>query len=328
MIRRRSGFTLVELLVVIAIIGILVALLLPAIQAARESARRAQCLNNLKNVGLAVHNYHDARRQLPPSRIWDQQKTVFHLILPYLEQGAIEDLWDMSKGTFYNQTYEARTHVVPIYLCPSRDRDSDVILAQPDGGASGGTPGPADEDGKYFGSVCDYAPCGGTVRKLTRRGAIGYYKTGQWTVNGAMPMAYRPEDERYTPLVKSWKSLTSFKRITDGTSNTFMLGEGTKAYSYGSDTDNRFPAQAFNGDHVRELCIGHEECPLYGAGDLEARGFGSEHPGVCLFVMVDGSVRPIQVDTDPLVLAALATRSGEEIDRAIPVADQARDDDA
>src|SRR5687767_10121672 len=97
--RGRPAFTLVELLVVIAIIGILIALLLPAVQAARESARRAQCANNLKQIGVAVHNYHEARKSLPPCRLaggtgW---ATFFVLILPYMEQEQVYDLWDIQK---------------------------------------------------------------------------------------------------------------------------------------------------------------------------------------------------------------------------------------
>ena len=91
--RRRAGFTLVELLVVIAIIGVLVALLLPAVQAAREASRRASCQNNLRQLGLAVHNFHDSRNFLPPLRVSNNQATWFVLIMPYMEQGNIERLW-------------------------------------------------------------------------------------------------------------------------------------------------------------------------------------------------------------------------------------------
>ncbi len=90
-IRLSRGFTLVELLVVIAIIGVLIALLLPAVQAAREAARRTQCANNLKQQGLAVHGFIDVRKELPPSRIADHHATWLWLILPYMEQ---ENLYD------------------------------------------------------------------------------------------------------------------------------------------------------------------------------------------------------------------------------------------
>ena len=107
----RNAFTLVELLVVIAIIGILVALLLPAIQAAREAARRTQCVNNLKQIGIAVQNYHDVRRELPPMRVWDGDRTWLGLILPHLEEQAVADLWkssgasgNVNLGCFYDQS--------------------------------------------------------------------------------------------------------------------------------------------------------------------------------------------------------------------------------
>src|SRR5689334_10600515 len=90
-----KGFTLVELLVVIAIIGILIALLLPAVQAARESARRTQCVNNLKQFGLALHNYHDIIKGLPHSRV-DPKETWAILILPYQEQSQFYDQWDLT----------------------------------------------------------------------------------------------------------------------------------------------------------------------------------------------------------------------------------------
>src|SRR5947199_5889998 len=96
---RRPAFTLVELLVVIAIIGVLVALLLPAVQAAREAARRSACQNNLRQVGIAFHNFHDANNAFPQLRIagGDGWATCFVLIMPYMEQSNIFDRWDLTK---------------------------------------------------------------------------------------------------------------------------------------------------------------------------------------------------------------------------------------
>ena len=94
---RRGGFTLVELLVVIAIIGVLIALLLPAVQQARESARRTQCVNNLKQVGLAVHNFHDTFGELPPSRIQYEYLGWSAVLLPFMEQTNLYDQLDLKK---------------------------------------------------------------------------------------------------------------------------------------------------------------------------------------------------------------------------------------
>src|SRR5712672_1553891 len=105
------GFTLVELLVVIAIIGILVALLLPAIQAAREAARRSQCSNNLKQIGLAALNFENSRRKLPPARIVDHQATWLVLILPHMEDTQLASQFDITKGDFFDQPYAMRTAV-------------------------------------------------------------------------------------------------------------------------------------------------------------------------------------------------------------------------
>jgi prepilin-type N-terminal cleavage/methylation domain-containing protein/prepilin-type processing-associated H-X9-DG protein len=325
--QRLDGFTLVELLVVIAIIGILVALLLPAIQAAREAARRAQCVSNMHNIGLAVQNYHDARKQLPPTRIRDLQKTWLHLILSHLEEGAAEDLWNTATGCFYDQPLSTRTIVVPIYLCPSRSRESTTTLDKPDGGLGGSYSG-VSEGGLYRGSVADYAGCGGTVRNLTS-GKIAPYNynraSGPWTANGAMLYGYSDEPTS-TRFVKVWKSLTSFKKITDGTSKTFLFGEATIAYCYtGGAASPDYPytgAQAFNGDYNYGIWVGHAEAPLYGPNETKYEGAGSEHPGVCNFGMVDGSVNTVSIDTDPLVLAALATRAGGEVEKAVPVQNQ------
>src|SRR6187549_3986688 len=122
---RRPGFTLVELLVVIAIIGVLVALLLPAVQFAREAARRTQCGNNLRQLGIATHTFHDTRRFLPPAFIGDNSDKVDGwatwgaLMGPYMENSTLYDQWDVSLRASLQKPIAYQTPI-PGYLCPSR----------------------------------------------------------------------------------------------------------------------------------------------------------------------------------------------------------------
>src|SRR5688572_9841513 len=117
---RSRGFTLVELLVVIAIIGVLVALLLPAVQAAREAARRTSCLNNLKQLGLGLHNFHDAKNQFPPGRSpWPAPFSTQAHLLPYLEQENLQDLIDFTQSTSTGVNLAAANVDVKLFQCPT-----------------------------------------------------------------------------------------------------------------------------------------------------------------------------------------------------------------
>src|SRR4051812_28344469 len=120
----RTGFTLVELLVVIAIIGILVAFLLPAVQAAREASRRSQCQNNLKQIGVAVQNHHDARRAFPMGRNGMNQFAVSwaFFLLPYLQETAVYNSWNSKVEVFRAENEAAMAPPIEAYECPGRGR--------------------------------------------------------------------------------------------------------------------------------------------------------------------------------------------------------------
>src|SRR5262245_12388994 len=117
--KRRTGFTLIELLVVIAIISTLIGLLLPAVQKAREAAARISCANNLKQIGLAMHNYEGTFQKLPPSRLAEGYATWMVMILPFIEQDNLYYQWNLW-ASYYQQKDVARTTPVKLFFCPSR----------------------------------------------------------------------------------------------------------------------------------------------------------------------------------------------------------------
>jgi prepilin-type N-terminal cleavage/methylation domain-containing protein len=334
---KRKAFTLVELLVVIAIIGILVALLLPAIQAAREAARRAQCMNNLKQIGLATHGFHDSRSKLPPIRIQDGQPTWLMLILDYMEESQIKDLWDFEQGCFYDQDYATRTAIVDGLICPSQQHERKIVVGpNPSDGHTGHTPPTAGEPGNYEGSISDYHGVLGSACPVQLPGfpapSYPFDPDGGWgyLADGPNPMLPRPAQmsgffvPTSTPTepnnrgIRTWKPRTGLKDIIDGTSKTLFGGE------VGRGTSER--GHAFNGDHSTGLKIGwgkrssgstvpnsgFAEKPEFSPDEGGDVGFGSVHSGVVLFVLCDGSVQPVSKDIDLKVLDAAATRAGGE----------------
>ena len=326
-VKRATGFTLVELLVVIAIIGVLVALLLPAIQAAREAARRTQCINNMKQIGLATQNYHNTRKELPPMRVADGNLTFMALLLDFMEQSQARGLWDKNRGNhgcFYDQTYAARTATVDAFYCPSQSHEARVIVIPliPQDGNSGGHPRsdpevPGTPVG-YFGSISDYQPVAGSTCSLMDDGGnlrtwdsfSGFDSGTAHLVDGPVPQI-----NRNTGLVKtgdrviSWRGATSLKNITDGTSNTLLAGEVGKNRSE--------TVHAFNGDHSSYHSIGNRApfCQRCDRNRDEGgdTGFGGNHPGVVVFGMCDASVQSISRETDLNMLDRMATRDGGEV---------------
>jgi prepilin-type N-terminal cleavage/methylation domain-containing protein len=149
---RRRAFTLIELLVVIAIISVLVGLLLPAVQRAREAANRISCANNLKQIGLAFHQYENVNGVYPPSALARGKATWAVLILPHMEQDNLFRQWDIAR-TYYEQVPAAREATVRSFLCPSRRSASDSPRLSVSGDYSASDPLRA----HYPGVLCDYA---------------------------------------------------------------------------------------------------------------------------------------------------------------------------
>ncbi len=247
--KARNAFTLVELLVVIAIIGVLIALLLPAVQAAREAARRMQCTNHMKQFGTAIHNFADAKGGLPPYTPGDCRVGTFFLVAPYYEQGA---MWEMlmtqtenmllrTHGEWYKvQPEEMKDALagVPIMKCPSR-RSGVAKMELEDMGAPGNW---ASGDNAPLGPRADYAiplsrgPRFENPHDFQERAHGIKWDTNRdpWDRNaiGVDCSPFRVSVvERHTgdwwldPGFVNWKPRDTFSWIKDGTSNQFFMGE-------------------------------------------------------------------------------------------------------
>lgn len=305
---RRSGFTLVELLVVIAIIGVLVSLLLPAIQAAREAARRMSCQNNMKQHGLALHNFHDAFGKFPASG-WTTTgpgnpagKFVGWraLILPFIEQTNLQNGYDFTVNWWEGANLNAATVAVDVYQCPSvPDRQKTTFLVAK-------SPRPAITVANPL-ATADYEAIMGV----------------QSVVN---PQLYATAQTNRCVLFRN--ASVRIGDITDGTTNTVMVVEcGARPMTY----RGRRPAPQIPNDQGQSWADSEGGFSLDGANQdgsqiglgpsltpraINATNFNEPyafHPSGANFVFADGHVQFLS-DTTPLdVVAAICTRNAGEI---------------
>ena len=286
---RRRGFTLIELLVVIAIIGVLVSLLLPAVQQAREAARRTQCKNNMKQLALAIHNYHDTYNALP-SGSSAKLYSPFVATMPYLDLSN-----NLSRYNF-NESYSSTTNMavinqtIPVFLCPSMTIPRTVPeVSCPEAGAAG-----------------SYAVCSGTSAR-----AFDGVVIPDATFDATQGRVVRIAD------------------ITDGVSNTVMIGEFNYKHSgyLWSSASNSCAGNPALAGTIRWGSArwggGYAGLALGGMGGVfnkysgnvttDRETFRSDHVGGGQFSLADGSIRFVSDSINSTVLLALSTRAGGEV---------------
>ncbi len=311
--RHLSGFTLVELLVVIAIIGILVALLLPAVQAAREAARRMQCSNNLKQIGLAMHNYESSKKELPfgSGYGFTHTGTWLSFILPELEQQNLYNSIDFKKPMFDVVNRPVLLTPISFLICPSDSlaASKPILKNRMDAGGTGVGSNPAECFGLWYPGCmgpthpdqCPHCPAG------TSPSASNYCCQGcNWGTYGS---GCGISDMNSVGMFCRCPKGVAFGDVRDGLSNTFMNGETLPAHC------------GWNGAYMPNFTVAPTTIPLNtmisdnGAHTLwwSSSGFKSFHPGGAHIVMGDASVHFINDSIDFKLYNNLGTRAGGEV---------------
>lgn len=296
--KTRTAFTLVELLVVIAIIGILVGMLLPAVQMVRESARRTSCQNKMRQLGIAVLNFETTHEFYPPSRPADLFMTWPHYLMPYMELNNLADQLDI-QAPYFQQDPNVLNRTVDDWICPSRARSSYVSNRES-----------RDEP---VGPVCDYAGNAGSAQ---------FFLGDRWArfvdpVDGVFNSGYAHDDENRVVsgrLIGGGKGRYKNASVTDGHSNTIFIGEKYLNQNQLGNPSGWGDGSVLNGDEPETFMrIGGFAMPIATTQDEplspgELPVFGSAHPTICNFLLGDGSVHSLSTQTDESTLYRLCSR--------------------
>jgi prepilin-type N-terminal cleavage/methylation domain-containing protein/prepilin-type processing-associated H-X9-DG protein len=324
----QRGFTLVELLVVIAIIGILIALLLPAVQAAREAARRTQCTNHLKQIALGLQNYHSNYDTLPHGSSYQattQSGTWIARILPFMEQEALFDKFDLTVPLNNPVNAGALNDVVPTLTCPSDDWSRRPIMqarcncCSPDPWISHatwylGSMGPVPAPGT---GTCLFCSAGTSSNPPTyccqgSTGGVNNDAPGMFSRASLTPANLL----RYRPV--------RFADVLDGISNTIIVGESLPTHSvhiqaFGTNfplAATNIPINTMKGSGWNGYTLNPNNMTManyHGTSpDAQSQGFKSLHPGGANFAMGDASVRFLRQTISYSIFCALGTRKGGE----------------